>query len=478
MRVGILLAVGIAAAQLTPASFAPREFSAVVAGTVAQAIEATPKAGWVFIVGTTIDPAYPTTTDAFDRTCGTDGACNPVQDRFGVRPNADVVFTLVDASGQIHYSTFLGGAGQDDTPRMAVAPDGIVWLMGATTSAAFDGAAGGCGGSRWLARFDMSRRAIIELRCLAWPALALDIALDARQRLWVLASAGIPGLATSTAYQRQFAGQVDLLLARFGAGDTAPQYATYLGGRGFETAGALAVAPNGAIAVTGATTSQDFPVVRAFKSVLRETSPVDGDAFVTVLDPAGQALQFSTYFGGARSDNGVGIAVDEAGMVAVIGTTRSSDVPVSSAAHDTRCGNDGACDGSFDGFAATFDAAGSLLASTYLGGSGLDTARAIRTAAGGRVVALVTTQSADYPLTEPSPSGRTPGVNREHTALTIFDSRLSAIVRSTVVADQQYLPNVGVLAVRQGFAFAAGQVTPFTGLASGSGTYLRAIRLP
>jgi hypothetical protein len=479
MRSLLFLAFAAAATgQLASSEFVPREFSAVVRGTVAQDVAATPKAGWVYIVGSTTSPDYPVTADAFDRTCGTDGACNPVQGRFGISRTADVVLTLVDSSGRIEYSTFLGGASQDDNPRIAVTSDGTVWLAGATSSASFEGFGGSCSGSFWIARFDFTLRHLQDLRCLPWSLGLADIAVDAQQRLWVLGTIGTPGAATANAYQRQLAGQLDLFVARFSADATAPQYATYLGGSGLDTAAALVVAPSGAVALTGRTNSQDFPVVRAFTPTRHETTVTDGDAVVTVLDTGGQALQFSTYFGGSRDETGGGVAVDDAGNVFVTGATRSGDMPVTVGASDTRCGGDGACNGSFDAFIAKFSPTGSLLASTFLGGGDLDMGRAIAITRSGRIGALGTTQSADFPLTEPSASGRTPGVNVEHTYLALFDDGLMTQTRAMFVADQQYVPNVSVLTARQGFAFVAGQVTQSTGMASGFGTYVRAVPLP
>ncbi len=475
----MLLCIGaVAGLQFENSAFSPQEFTAVVGGTVAQDIAPTPKGGWVYIVGSTTAPDYPTTPDAFDRTCGTDGACNPFQSRFGITRLADTVLTVIDSTGQIRYSTFLGGAGQDDNPRIAVAPDGTVWLAGATTSSTFEGFAGSCSGSFWIARFDYTLKQLQELRCYPWLLALADLALDAQGRLWVLGTTGTPGAATQNAYQRQLAGQLDIFVARFAAGDPTPQYATYLGGRSLDTAAALAIAPGGAVAITGRTSSQDFPVVRAVKSALRETSPVDGDAVVAVLDPAGQALPFSTYWGGSRDEAGNGIAVDQSGNVYATGYTRSAEMPATPGAYDQRCGTDEACNGSFDGFIVKFSPTGSLLASTFLGGSELDMGRAVELTSGGKVVALGTTQSRDFPLLNASPSPRTPGVNFEHTYVAVFDDRLTALTRSGFVVDEQFLPNVAVLAVRDGFWFVAGQVTPLTGMASGIGTYVRAMRLP
>ena len=59
------------------------------------------------------------------------------------------------------------------------------------------------------------------------------------------------------------------------------------------------------------------------------------DAFVTKLNPAGSALVYSTYLGGAGVDAGRGIAVDAAGNAYVTGTTNSPDFPTTAGAFDT-----------------------------------------------------------------------------------------------------------------------------------------------
>ncbi|TGU52180.1 cell surface protein, partial [Mesorhizobium sp. M00.F.Ca.ET.186.01.1.1] len=48
------------------------------------------------------------------------------------------------------------------------------------------------------------------------------------------------------------------------------------------------------------------------------------DAFVTKLNPAGNALVYSTYLGGDSIDFGSGITVDAAGNAYIVGTTATS----------------------------------------------------------------------------------------------------------------------------------------------------------
>lgn len=468
--------LALAGLQLGPGAFVPREFAAVVPGTVAQDIDVTPKAGWVYIVGTTTSPDYPTTPDAFDRTCGTDGDCNPFVGRFGgIERQADVVLTFIDSAGQIRYSTFLGGAGRDDSPVISVGRDGTVWLAGATRSPTFDGHAGDCAGTFWVARFDPTMRRLQELRCYPWELPPAAAAIDGQGRFWVVGSTTTPGAATAGAYQPQLAGSNDAFVARFAEGQAAPQYATYIGGRASDRGSALAVSPGGAVVVTGRTNSQEFPVVRAVKGALLETSLTLGDAFVAVLDPTGRFLQFSTYWGGSRDDAGSGVAMDAAGNIYVTGQTRSAEMPSTTGAYQARCDPAGTC---FDAFVTKFSADGTLLASTFLGGTALDLGREVHVMADGRVVVLGTTQSPDFEVLEPSPIPRLPGVNAEHTFLTVFDSGLSRLLRSGYVGDRETIPNVGTLAVRDEFAFVAGQARDLTGGSTGARTYLRAYRIP
>src|SRR6266513_2776107 len=74
-----------------------------------------------------------------------------------------------------------------------------------------------------------------------------------------------------------------------------------------------------------------------------ETNSVNplGDAFVVKLNPAGSALVYSTYLGGARDDVGGNIYVDSSGNAHVVGSTQSTNFPVTAGAFQTRYGGEG-----------------------------------------------------------------------------------------------------------------------------------------
>jgi len=138
-------------------------------------------------------------------------------------------------------------------------------------------------------------------------------------------------------------------------------YSTYLGGTGDESPwGGIAVDNTGAAYVAGYTHSHDFPVVSPFQGIFAGGWT---DAFVTKINPAGNAIVYSTYLGGSDNvDAATGIAVDSSGAAYITGYTGSTDFPllVNLQGHA----------GYFDAFVTELNPAGSALVfSTYLGGS-------------------------------------------------------------------------------------------------------------
>ena len=474
---GILAGVIVTAAsiEIAPAvvaqSFTPQPIARFTPGTLAQDLAISPKGGWVYMVGSTTSADYPVTADAFDRTCGTDGACNIVQGRFGPERRSDIVLTVFDATGTIQYSTFIGGEGQDDNPRIAVARDGTVWLAGNKSSAIFENASTGCGGNLWIARFEFTLRRIEQFLCLNGPTLA-DTALDADGSLWLLGTTGIP-VATQNAFQPNIAGQLDMFVAQISPSESSPLMATHIGGSGLDTGAALALTPAGDIAIVGATNSRDFPLVRP----LRTTPPgsnVQGDAAIVVLDRSGRFLEFSTYWGGIFDDSAGGVAVDSGGNLYVIGQTASRDMPTTLEAFDRDC-DPGTCR---DAFIVKLNAVGELMAATYYGASGFESGRGgIAVRPNGQVLAMGSTQSPDFALLGGQPFRRwRAGPNFEHSWLAVFDNRLERLTRAVFVGDEDFLPNAPHLIEGNGFAYVAGQVGTLTSPA-GFGTYLSVVPL-
>jgi uncharacterized protein (TIGR03437 family) len=117
--------------------------------------------------------------------------------------------------------------------------------------------------------------------------------------------------------------------------DPALEYATYLGGSGGDQASAIAVDANGNAYVAGYTLSSDFPVTQGAFETATPAGFRGYAAFVTKLNPSGTALVYSTYLvasGGSAVANAV--AVDGSGSAYVVGRANTG-FPVTPGAFQT-----------------------------------------------------------------------------------------------------------------------------------------------
>ena len=163
----------------------------------------------------------------------------------------------------------------------------------------------------------------------------------------------------------QRASGTDFFIAKINpllSGPSSLVYLTFLGGSGNESGGLLAVDSTGDVAITGTTTSPDFPVTDSSVPAAGANSSA-----VSEINPAGNSLLFSTLFGGngqqSQFING-GLALGPTGNIFVAADTTSTNLPVTAGAFQlTLTGNQ------VDGFLAVFQPGASpgLLYCTYLG---------------------------------------------------------------------------------------------------------------
>jgi len=138
-------------------------------------------------------------------------------------------------------------------------------------------------------------------------------------------------------------------------------YSTYLGGASSDQGTSVALDSGGRAYITGVTTSTDFPVT---SGAAQPAKAGGSDIFITKLNITGTAVVYTTFIGGVGSDEGLGLAVDQAGSAYVTGLTDSVDFPVTAGSFQTTRS------GGTDAFVVKLNSVGTGFSyATYLGGS-------------------------------------------------------------------------------------------------------------
>ena len=226
--------------------------------------------GVVLLMGHTSSPQFPTTSGAYDTSFN----------------GSDVFLTRLDpsktGSGQLLYSTYLGGSKAELPTGMAVHAGGVVSMTGRTYSPDYP--------------------------------------------------------TTSGAYDRSINGNYNAFVCRLDlnrTGSAQLTYSTYLGGATGDSAIGLAVDADGVITLAGETHSPNFPTTPdAYDRTLSPGGTLD--CFLSRLDPrrVGTAqLVYSTFFGGTGNDISRALAVDPSGVATIAGYA-ADGLPTTPGAYD------------------------------------------------------------------------------------------------------------------------------------------------
>jgi hypothetical protein len=284
--------------------------------------------GRILIGGTAGSRNFPVTPGAFQTKWR---GWDDMGRRFG-----DGFVTAIDPAGPtLAFSTLLGG--WDDDRTLVVLADDVrneIIAVGASLSDDFPlrhpirwWRAGG---------FDVTVARLSadggELRFGSYLGSSADdfarTALVSGGEVWLAGGMeGVPDFpATPDALQHEHGGgQADGFLASIHLDQPALRYATYVGGSGADGIGEIAIDPDGALWVAGATSSPDFPGAE-----WPAPAPAgELDAFVMrLVVGASRPLLFSLLLGGTQQDVAFGIATDRRGTAFVVGSTVSRDFPV------------------------------------------------------------------------------------------------------------------------------------------------------
>jgi len=356
----------------------------------------------VYLAGYTTSANFPTTPGSAQRTL----------DGYG-----DAFVARMDlATGALLWSTYLGGNDgvifvEESARALAVDAGGAAWIAGAANSPDFpvtpgawqpnlagssDGFVAKLEADGTLALCTYLGGAKDDIpTCLA---LGNNGVFVAGRTFSDGAGVGLPFPTTAGAADTSFNSIFftdDVFVTRLALTGSLT-WSTLLGGVLRDEAQALAVDAAGAVTVTGLTGSSDFPTTAgAYDTSFNGSSSSKLDAFVTRVSPAGNAFTWSTYFGGAESDEGRGLALAADGGVMVAGVTESGNFPATAGAVQTLFGG-----GLSDAFVARLTGDGSTLTwASLLGGSGTDAANALALDAAGQPTLAGETTSANFPVT-------------------------------------------------------------------------------
>lgn len=223
------------------------------------------------------------------------------------RGQQDTFLMKLGPTGELVFSTFLGGGDSEEFWQLQVDDVGNAFVVGNTRSS----------------DFPVTPGAYIQLH-------------------------------GNLADQQQVSGY-DGFITKF-APDGQVVYSTFVGGWQEERISGVILVPGGDVIATGGTSSGNLRMVNAFQPYLRSST----DGFIVRLDANGAPV-FSTYLGGSRTDAVYRKAIDPAGNLIVNGYTESSDFPMKNAMQ-TPVEAAGS-------FVAKLSPTGSLVYSTYIGGT-------------------------------------------------------------------------------------------------------------
>jgi len=301
------------------------------------------------------------------------------------------------------YSTYLGGGsedGRDFGSDIAADGDGNAYVTGRTWSSDFptknpiQGTFAGGYSDAFVTKFSPTGELLYSTYLggighendAGWGGA---IAIDETGSAYVTGSTSSPDFPLVNALQRQLGGISDVFVAKLSPAGSRLIFSTHLGGNRGDFANAIAVDASGHAYLVGGA-GEGFPTKNALYATI-----TGGAAFVAKLNPAGDALIYSTFLG--RNTGATAITVDTQGNAYVCGVAGS--VPVKNA---IQARHNGPANG-YDGFIAKINSDGSqLLFSTYLGGRSSEYAASLAIGPDGDLyVGFGEVQSSDFPVVKP-----------------------------------------------------------------------------
>ncbi|MFC1508289.1 SBBP repeat-containing protein [Candidatus Omnitrophota bacterium] len=211
--------------------------------------------GNIHICGNTSSSDFPTSSGAYDETYNS---------------SWDGFITKFNPSGNIIFSTYLGGSGNDGIYNQDVDDSGNIYLAGycstgfPTTTGAYDETHNGAEQEGFISKINASGNLLLYSTFITGSGRGyikdLKLSPDGSGILnfvGLVYSGGFP--VTAGAFDESFNGEPDGVLGRFSISDNTLLYSTYFGGSGNDALDCIDIDESNNVYVSGQTYSSDFP---------------------------------------------------------------------------------------------------------------------------------------------------------------------------------------------------------------------------
>lgn len=356
---------------------------------------ATDGQGNIYVVGGTRSKDFPTTLGAFDRTHN---------------GGMDIFVAKFTAAGSLVWSTFLGGPNYDRAYAVEIAPGGDLVIAG-RAGAGLPGLTGFFNptfkGGTQVGGYGTQDGFVCKLsgdgrivRFCGYVGtfdehIVRDVAVDPLGNIYAVhlaTKSGIPSAWTLGGYLATFPGESTNLIVKISPDGKQVLGGTWFGGGADEGGtGTIRWAGN-RVYLVSTTKSPNLPTPGGFDHTLGGGE----DLYLAVFTDNLRSLVFATYIGGSGLERGEthNAIVDGVGNTFVGAVTASTDIPgAATGFQKTKGGGD-------DGFVMKVSPTGSLLAATYVGGSGNDSFQGLAVTSFGRLFISTITASSNFPVTQ------------------------------------------------------------------------------
>jgi hypothetical protein len=333
--------------------------------------------GHAYTVGFTGSRDFPTTPGALQRVYA--------------GGESDAFLAEIGPEGQVLYSTFVGGTQADQGNGIALLPDGGLLIGGRTWSADLPWIKQkfGPGGKSdiFLTRIKIGDRKDRSSAILGGSndEKLTGIAIWGKS-VFVTGYTESADFPTARPLQARLRGLSDAFILETLDEFVNLNFSTYFGGSGDDSGWGISVDERGNPVVAGITESEDLPITTHAQQPRRLGQ---ADAFLIKVNPLGQRLLFSTYYGGSGLDHagydGANVVVSRTGSIWMVGLTNSRDLTMPGDNHLSYGG------GEQDGFLVAFSRSGKVCYGTYTGGTARSLLEGVTLADGGNAVYAIGT---------------------------------------------------------------------------------------